>query len=133
MTGEAILKGRLDGVQRNRLKGLFDMMYTPKELAEEISISKDQVYMVYLPLGCPHERDPKNHIFINGKVFAKWYTQTYTKIRLASDETFCKTCKKPVKIHNPQNRQKGNLYYILSTCSNCGRTLTKITGNTKGE
>ena len=33
---EAILKGRLDGRQRNRLKGLFDMMYTPRELAEEI-------------------------------------------------------------------------------------------------
>ena len=28
---EIILKGRLDGIQRNRLKSLFDMMYSPKE------------------------------------------------------------------------------------------------------
>jgi hypothetical protein len=49
---ETILKGRLDGKQRNRLKGLFDMLYTPKELAEEICIDIHQVYYVYVPLGC---------------------------------------------------------------------------------
>jgi hypothetical protein len=130
---KAILKGRLDGRQRNRLKGLFDMMYTPRELAEEIGINKDKIYMVYVPLGCPHERDFLKHILINGKEFAEWYVQTYTKIRLASGETFCKTCKKPVKIYNPKNKRKNGVYYILSTCPHCQRKLTKITGNTKGK
>ena len=45
---EIILKGRLDIIQRNRLKSLFDMMYSPKELAEEIGIHLDQIYMVYV-------------------------------------------------------------------------------------
>ena len=130
---KSVFKGRLDGRQRNRLKGLFDMMYTPRELAEEIGINKDQVYMVYVPLGCPHERDARNHILINGKDFSKWYILSYPKIRLASDETFCKTCKKPVKIYKPKNREKNGVYYILSTCPNCQRKLTKITGNTKGK
>ena len=130
---EAILKGRLDGKQRNRLKRLFNMQYTPRELAEEIGINKNQIYMVYVPLGCPHERDFVNHILINGKEFAKWYIHSYPKIRLAPDETFCLTCKGPVKIYKPKNRKKRGLYYILSTCPNCQRRLTKITGNTKGE
>ena len=130
---EAILKGRLDGKQRNRLKGLFNMMYTPKELAEEIGINKNQIYMVYVPLGCPQERDLVGHILINGIEFAKWYIHSYPKIRLSSDETFCKTCKKPVKIYKPKNRKKNGVYYIESICPNCQRKLTKITGNTKGE
>lgn len=57
---EIILKGRLDGIQRNRLKSLFDMMYSPRELAEELGINTDQLYGVYLPLGCPEERDDKS-------------------------------------------------------------------------
>jgi hypothetical protein len=65
-----LLRGRLDGKQRNRLKGLFDMLYSPRELAEEIGINKDQVYMVYMPFGCPYERDERNHILINGNEFA---------------------------------------------------------------
>ncbi len=52
-----ILQGRLDGRQRNRLKRLLDMMYSPKELSEEIGVNKEQIYRVYVPLGCPHERD----------------------------------------------------------------------------
>ena len=130
---EAILKGRLDGRQRNRLKGLFDMMYTPRELAEEIGINKNKIYLIYIPFGCPHERDNRNHILINGEEFAKWYSETYTKIRLANDETFCKTCKKPVEIYQPRDGKKNGLYFILSTCPICGRkNLTRIVGNKWG-
>ena len=76
---ETIFKGRLDGKQRNRLKSLFDMMYSPKELADEIGMEVNQVYMVYISLGCPSERDNKNHILINGKAFAEWYGVVYAK------------------------------------------------------
>ena len=130
---EMILKGRLDGRQRNKLKSLFDMHYTPKELAEEIGINIDQVYYVYIPLGCPHERDKLNHIFINGKEFAKWYGETFVNIRLKQNETFCKTCKKAVKLVEPKERKKGGLTYAVSKCPNCGRGLTKILAYTKGE
>lgn len=129
---EMILKGRLDGIQRNRLKSLFDMMYTTRELAEEIGISIDQIYYVYVPLGCPSERDNLNHILINGKAFAEWYSKVYVKLRLKNNETFCKTCKKGVAIHEPKERRKGSLVYVLSICPNCGRGLTKIISAKRG-
>jgi hypothetical protein len=127
-----LLKGRLDGIQRNKLKSLFDMMYSARELAEEIGINTDQIYGVYIPLGCPEERDDRNHILINGKAFANWYTKEYQKLRLKDDETFCKTCKKGVEIYQPKKRQKGGLVYVLSVCPNCGRKLTKIIKFSRG-
>lgn len=130
---EFILKGRLDGTQRNRLKSLLDMLYSARELAEEIGISKDQIYMVYVPLGCPHERDRINHISINGKAFAEWYNKVYVKVHLKPNEPFCITCKKAVEIYKPEKQQKANLIYLLSVCPNCGRKLTKILNKQKGQ
>ena len=130
---EIILKGRLDGTQRNRLKSLFNMMYSPKELSDEIGIQIDQVYTVYVPLGCPQKRDVRNHLLINGKEFANWYSEVYAKIRLKPNETFCKTCKKGVPIFRPKEKKKRGLVYVLSTCPNCGRGLTKILSDKRGE
>jgi hypothetical protein len=121
-----ILAGRLDGVQRNKLKSLFDMLYTPKELASEIGINVNQIYSVYIPLGCPTERDNARHIFINGRDFSTWYLSFYVKLRLGKDETFCKTCKGAVKIFQPVQKVKDGLTYVLSVCPSCGRGLTKI-------
>ena len=91
------------------------------------------MYIVYIPLGCPEERDERNHILINGKVFANWYIKVYTKIKLKQDETFCKTCKKGVGIYQSKKKNKGNLTYILSVCPICKRNLTKIIANKRGE
>lgn len=121
-----ILKGRLNGNQRYKAKRLLDMMYSPKELAEEIGVSLDLIYRGYLPLGCPHERGRNNYISINGKAFLNWYENTYAKLSLAEDETFCKTCKEAVKIVKPEQVQKKDLVYLLSVCPVCGRKLTKI-------
>ena len=127
-----LLKGRLDGRQRNRLKRLLDMLYSPKELAEEVGFDKEQVYRVYIPLGCPHERDSRNHILINGAVFSEWYQQHYKKAHLSQDETFCKSCKKAVAIVDGKQQVTGKLTYILSICPNCGRKLTKIVDCSRG-
>ncbi len=102
------------------------MMYSPKQLAEEIGFHIDQIYAVYIPLGCPHDRDRKNHILINGEAFAEWYSKVYTKIKLAHDETFCLTCKKGVKIYQAKEQVTSDLVYLLSVCPVCGRKLTKI-------
>ena len=127
---EVVYKGRLNGIQRNRMKSLFDMMYSPRELAEELGISKDQVYMVYVPLGCPHERDLHNHhILINGRAFAEWYGRVYVKLRIGPNEVFCRTCRRAVRIVDPVERTKAGLRYVLSTCPNCGRRLTRIVGS----
>ncbi len=128
---EIMLKGRLNGSQRNRLARLFDMFYKPSELAEEVGFSKRQVYRVYIPAGCPHKRDERNHIWINGKEFRIWIEETYPRVSLDNDETFCLTCKKGVKIINPQKEKKGRLHYLISYCPNCGRKLSKIISRDK--
>ncbi len=74
---EYIHQGRLNGSQRNKLKGLLNMMYSPRELAEEIGIDKNQIYRVYLPLNCPHERDQQGRILIHGITFRDWYGNLY--------------------------------------------------------
>jgi hypothetical protein len=126
MTNEIILKGRLSGSQRMRLAKLLDMFYKPSELAEEVGFTRRQVYRVYIPAGCPHKRDEKRYIWINGKIFREWYEENYPRVCLAKDEAFCLTCKKPAKIINPKRIQKGRLHYWISYCPECGRKLTRI-------
>ena len=121
-----LLKGRLDGKQRNRLVKLLDMMYTPSELAQEVGFNSRQVYRVYIPAGCPNERDQYKRIWINGKAFREWALLVYKKIKLANDETFCVTCKQAVKIVNPERKKEDRLIYVVSSCPNCGRKLARI-------
>ena len=66
------------------MRKLLDMLYTPKELAEEIGINVRQVYKVYIPAGCPNERDDYRHIWINGRAFQEWVEKTYKKIELGN-------------------------------------------------
>jgi len=122
------LKGRLDGRQRNRLKGLLNMLYTPRELAEQVEIEKQQVYRVYIPMGCPNERDSRGHIWINGAAFFEWYQQHYPKFKLAVDEAFCLTCKQPVKMLDPEKVEKNGLIFFECSCPACGRKLARIIG-----
>jgi hypothetical protein len=129
--GVILLAGRLDGKQRNRLKRLLDMMYTPRELAEEIGVNDDRVYMVYVPGGCPHERDKNRHIWINGKAFRSWFEEVYAKRNLKPGQAFCLTCKKAVDMVNPERKRKEKLIYDLCNCPNCGRKTTRIVDHKK--
>jgi hypothetical protein len=130
--GEEIeLKGRLDGRQRNRLKSLLNMKYRPREIAEEVGFSVHQVYRVYIPLGCPHLRDERRHIWINGTSFAKWYVDFYKKRRLQDNESFCLTCRIGVEKINPKRHKDNNLIYDISFCPGCGRKLAKIVDRVK--
>ena len=79
---EIILSGRLNGREHNRLKRLFDMKYRPGELSEEIGINKNQIYRVYIPCSCPHERDNHNRIWINGKEFGFFVNIVLVVIKL---------------------------------------------------
>lgn len=132
MAAEIILKGRLNGRQRNRLKGLLNMMYKVGELAEEVGFSKRQIYRVYLPLGMPHERDSRRHLLINGIEFKEWIEQLYPKVKLKSNQAFCLTCKQAVEIVKPQREKSGSLIYLLSFCQTCRRKLTRIIENDRG-
>jgi hypothetical protein len=123
---EILLRGRLNAQQKQRLHSLLDMMYKPSELAEEVGFAMRQVYRVYVPAGCPHERDEKRYLWINGKAFREWALEVYKKRDLASDEAFCLTCKRPVKMIEPVQKRKEGLVYFLCGCPNCGRKLARI-------
>ena len=121
-----IFRGRLNGTQRYGLGRLLDMLYKPSELAEEVGFSRDQVYRVYLPLGCPHERDEWQHVWINGKAFREWYSEVYKKAVLATNEAFCLRCRRPVPMEMPEKREKGGVAYWQGKCPNCGCTVVRI-------
>ena len=123
---EIVLKGRLNGKQRNLLKGVFEMMYRPSELANELGISVHQFYRVYIPGGCPHERDDRNHIWVNGKAFSEWYQEVYKKRRLEIDQAFCLTCKKAVLMIEPVRKQEEGLTYYICKCPHCNRKIARI-------
>jgi hypothetical protein len=120
------LRGRLNGAQRTRLGSLLNMMYRPSELAEVVGFAVRQVYRVYVPLGCPHEKDERGHLWINGTAFRAWYETVYTRVTLTEDEGYCLTCKRAVKIVNGEEKRKGKLVYIVSVCPVCGRPLSRI-------
>lgn len=122
-------KGRLKGKQRQKLSQLLDMLYTPAEIGETLGFGRRQFYRVYIPAGCPHQRAENGHLWINGAEFCEWYLKAYPKTTLAADESYCLTCKGPVPISQPEIRQKGTYIYVVSTCPNCGRHLTKALSN----
>jgi len=130
---EIILRGRLDGKQRNRLKRLLDMLYSPRELGEEVGFNPEQVYRVYILDGCPFEKDKNNRYWINGRAFAEWYKNQYKKAQLGEGDTFCKSCAKAVKIIAGETKTQKQITYIVSSCPNCGRKLTKIIDCSRGK
>lgn len=121
-----IKQGRLNGSQRNKVKGLLNMLYTPKELSEEIGISLDQVYRVYVPAGCPNIKDHRGRILINGKEFKAWFKETYKKRSLEKNQAYCVSCKKAVEITNPERIKDGNNIYSMSICPLCGKKVTRF-------
>jgi len=123
---EMELRGRLSGQQKTRLQNLFDMMYRPSELADEIGITKRQFYRVYIPLGLPVEGDSRNHVWINGLAFMDWILEYYKKTKLKENEAFCLTCKKAVEIIDPIQNELHSLFFITCDCPYCGRKLSKI-------
>ena len=123
---EFILQGRLNGSQRNLLKGLLNMLYTPRELSEELGIALDQVYRVYIPAGCPYSKDNRGRISINGKEFKTWYEENYKKRTLEKGQAYCVSCKKVVEVSNPERNRKGNLIYDSYICPICGKKVVRI-------
>ena len=130
MTSKTILRsGRLKGEKLRNLSLLIDMLYSPVELANQIGFSRRQVYRAYIPLGCPHERDKTGKVWINGRAFRKWYKLTYKKVIINPDDVYCLACKRIVPIVNPVNKNKGNYHYLLMTCPECGKKVSKAITN----
>ena len=121
-----ITRGRLNGSQRMRLNYLLDMLYTPQELANEIGITRRQIYRVYRHMDMPCTIDATGHVYINGKEFCQWYHVTYPKIKLGKNQAFCITCRQAVEIINPETLKKNGMVYTKSNCQNCNRVLIRF-------
>jgi len=108
--------------------GLLPMLYTPREICEELDIAESTL-RDWLQIDVPHQRDNRNRIWINGEEFARWVNnQRKTKAtnKLNEDEAYCLRCNQVSKLLSPQIQPiKGNLVLIKGTCANCGAVINR--------
>lgn len=108
--------------------GLLPMLYTPREICEELDIAESTL-RDWLQIDVPHQRDNRNRIWINGEEFARWVNnQRKPKVtnKLNEDEAYCLRCNQVSKLLSPQIQPiKGNLVLIKGTCENCGAVINR--------
>ena len=108
--------------------GLLPMLYTPREICEELGIAESTL-RDWLQIDLPHQRDNRNRIWINGEEFARWVNnQRKPKVtnKLNEDEAYCLRCNQVSKLLSPQIQPiKGNLVLIKGTCTNCGAVINR--------
>ncbi|GAP40849.1 helix-turn-helix domain-containing protein [Flexilinea flocculi] len=108
--------------------GLLPMLYTPREICEELDIAESTL-RDWLQIDVPHQRDNRNRIWINGEEFARWVNnQRKPKAakKLTEDEAYCLRCNQASKLLSPQIQPiKGNLVLIKGTCANCGAVINR--------
>ena len=108
--------------------GLLPMLYTPREIYEELDIAESTL-RDWLQIDIPHQRDNRNRIWINGEEFARWVkNQRKPKAtnKLNDDEAYCLRCNQVSKLLSPQIQPiKGNLVLIKGTCANCGAVINR--------
>ena len=108
--------------------GLLPMLYTPREICEELGIAESTL-RDWLQIDLPHQRDNRNRIWINGEEFARWVNnQRKPKVtnKLKEDEAYCLRCNQVSKLLSPQIQPiKGNLVLIKGTCANCGAVINR--------
>ena len=108
--------------------GLLPMLYTPREICEELDIAESTL-RDWLQTDVPHQRDNRNRIWINGQEFARWVNnQRKPKVtnKLNEDEAYCLRCNQISKLLSPQIQPiKGNLVLIKGTCANCGAVINR--------
>ena len=111
-----------------RAPGLLPMLYTPREICEELDIAESTL-RDWLQAGVPHQRDNRNRIWINGENFATWVLEQRkpkSTLKLNEDEAYCLHCNQITQLVSPQVRHvKGSLIMIKGTCMHCGKTINR--------
>jgi hypothetical protein len=110
---------------------LLPMLYTVSEISNLLGIP-DRTLRDWLAFyGAPHTRDKKNHLWINGVLFAGWVDglqkkKPKTKAKLAENEAYCLRCNRAVKLIKPVMRpMKGKLILIQGRCPDCGTAINR--------
>ncbi|WP_075070890.1 helix-turn-helix domain-containing protein [Levilinea saccharolytica] len=108
--------------------GLLPMLYTPREICEELGIAESTL-RDWLQIDLPHQRDNRNRIWINGEEFARWVNnqrKPRAAKKLTEDEAYCLRCNQVSKLLSPQIQPiKGNLVLIKGSCANCGAVINR--------
>ena len=124
----------LNRAQKSKIRALLNMEYSPAELANEIGCHRDPIYRRFIPAGCPHHRDSRNHILINGVALARWYQENRpSAVHLATGEAWCCRCNAPVTMQPPFSVKPTNRYLELvsGTCPICGATVNRARARRK--
>lgn len=108
--------------------GLLPMLYTVRELADELSMP-ERTLRDWLLHGAPHTRDRLGHIWVNGQTFADWVLSQRKKApgpRLKPNEGYCLFCNRIVIVLNPTRRSSaGKLVYIQGLCPHCNGKVSR--------
>ncbi|HEX9090994.1 MAG TPA: hypothetical protein VF831_05860 [Anaerolineales bacterium] len=108
--------------------GLLPMLYTVRELANELSMP-ERTLRDWLVHSAPHTRDRLGHIWVDGKAFMAWVAsqrKKATHARLQPGEGYCMVCNRAVKIVQPSRRPSvGRLVYIQGFCPHCNGKVSR--------
>lgn len=111
-----------------RSPGLLPMLYTLREVCEELGIA-DSTLRNWLQAGAPYQRDSRDHLWINGEDFASWVkAQRKPKAprKLMPDEGYCLHCNQVIHLLSPEVRHiKGKLVHIKGKCPQCGHPINR--------
>ena len=108
--------------------GLLPMLYTVSEISAALDLV-ERTLRDWLSTGAPHFRDPRGHIWINGREFAGWIANMRApkrKRKLRDDEAFCMRCNRVVQMTEISTKpMQGKLILIRGKCPNCGCTINR--------
>ncbi len=108
--------------------GLLPMLYTVRELADELSMP-ERTLRDWLLRGAPHTRDRLGRIWVNGQAFAAWVLSQRRKSsssRLKPGEGYCMVCNRIVTVVHPIRRPSaGKLVYIQGLCPHCNGKVSR--------
>jgi excisionase family DNA binding protein len=110
-----------------RAPGLLPMLYKVRELAEELDTSRRTIRR-WAHRGMPHQRDGRNHIWVNGEEFAKWVEDQRRGRRgpeLRPSEAYCLRCRKAVRLRNPVRKRDAKMTLLQGICPQCGATVNR--------
>lgn len=108
--------------------GLLPMLYTVRELADELSMP-ERTLRDWLHRGAPYSRNQLGHIWVDGQAFMAWVVsqrKKATHARLQPGEGYCMNCNNIVMILHPTRRvSSGNLVYIQGVCPHCNGRVSR--------